>query len=416
MIKSIIKHRNLAIKRRTWSIAGADSFVLATFVKYDRRVEALDHLGVAVTQRGAFWRGLSGGVVCFRCRKFPRGCDHNDSSMLAAGADLGYISVQDRMGEAPISRRGSIECEGRRVQSDQMDALTDQAVALLRRDGRMSFSEIARVLGVSRRAVATRIGPLLDSKKLHIVAAVHPDAIGLHVQANTSVRVDGDSTSVAQAVVENVASAVFIAEAIGPHRLTVETHTRTLAEVRSVFRFISALPGVVGLEFLVYEHVYRSFFPEVEPVPQGRALDMIDRKIITELFREGRATYERLAEVSNMSIGATRARLLTLLEGGIVHVGAIEPRIGATTMLSFGMGISVTADPQAVVTWLIQHSNVEFLALTVGRFELVATLNFSSLPDKEAFVAELGSMTDVRTVTSWLLSRVYKEAYRRPEW
>ncbi len=61
-----------------------------------------------------------------------------------------------------------------------MDQLTKKIIAILRRDGRASYSDIARELDTTRDNVASRVNPLFQSGELRVIAAPHPRVLGLN--------------------------------------------------------------------------------------------------------------------------------------------------------------------------------------------------------------------------------------------
>src|SRR5262245_7083162 len=73
-----------------------------------------------------------------------------------------------------------------------MDQLTKKIITILRRDGRASYSDIARELDTTRDNVASRVNPLFQSGELRVIAALHPRVLGLNVSAHMSLKVTGD--------------------------------------------------------------------------------------------------------------------------------------------------------------------------------------------------------------------------------
>ena len=112
----------------------------------------------------------------------------------------------------------------------------------------------------------------------------------------------------------------------------------------------------------------------------------------------------------------SRARVQSLLNSGIVTVGAVGHCGHDSEVMSFGAGICLWQEPDDVVTWLLDHDEVTFLATSIGRFDLIVTCDFASQRDADEFVAALQGMSNVRTVTNWLLIHVLHESYIFPRW
>lgn len=292
-----------------------------------------------------------------------------------------------------------------------MDALTEDALSLLREDGRLSFSEIARRLGTTRAAVAARIAPRLDSGELRVVAAVHPRQLGLEVLAHVSVSIRGDVAATARAVTERT-PAVFVSETVGPFELVLELHSRTIAQLQQSLRVIRELDGVTDVQVHLYEQVLTSFFLDAEPDAVELELDDIDVALVDLLQLDGRATYQALAEAVGLSITAVRARVRGMIDSGVMRIAALGQRGDSSGSLTFGLGLTVEHPGTRVIDALAARRGIDFMARTLGRFDLVATVPFASLAESADFVAELRAMPEVRSVTPWLHARRWHERYQ----
>ena len=74
-----------------------------------------------------------------------------------------------------------------------LDASAKEIIRLLQRDGRASYSEIAKKVGLSEAAVRQRVGKLIDGGVMQIVAVTDPSQLGFHRQAMIGIRVAGDA-------------------------------------------------------------------------------------------------------------------------------------------------------------------------------------------------------------------------------
>lgn len=290
---------------------------------------------------------------------------------------------------------------------------TEQMVAILRRDGRASYSEIARELNTNREFVASRINPLLESGKLRIIAAVHPRVLGLHLGAHLSIRVGGDVRRVLDAICA-LQTPDFISVVVGPFQLVVELQLRSLTELRQEIANIRSIAGVREVQVLLYERIMRSFFNEPEPDVLAEQLDAIDVAIIKRLADDGRANFADVAEAVGLSLSGCRTRVQRLVEANIVHIGAIKQRTDMANEFLFGIGTNTHGGDQEVIDLLSAQPGLEFLSRTVGRFDLKATIAFESLAQFNGLVATLRSLPSVTDCEQWLhVSLVREESYRQ---
>lgn len=83
-----------------------------------------------------------------------------------------------------------------------LDDTSKAIIERLQRDGRQSYAEIAREVGLSEAAVRQRVQRLTESGVIQIVAVTDPIQLGFSSQAMIGVHVDGDTRSVAAAIAD----------------------------------------------------------------------------------------------------------------------------------------------------------------------------------------------------------------------
>ncbi|MGV8857592.1 Lrp/AsnC family transcriptional regulator [Rhodoglobus sp.] len=292
-----------------------------------------------------------------------------------------------------------------------MDQLTEQSFAILRQDGRTSFSDIARQLDTNRASVAKRLNPLLVSGDIRIIAAVHPRLLGLHVLAHLSIQTEGDAGELAERICE-LNSPVFVSERTGKYQLITEVHTATMAELHEEIRAIRACDGVVDVQVMIYERTLKSFFLGEEPALADLPLDATDLKLMELLQIDGRMGYAELAEAVDLSISGCRTRISRLTETGAMRIGLLRERTDMTSHLTFGFGFITMGNADPLVRLIDEQPGVEFMARTIGRFDFVTTISFPTLSDFNDFVAELRALTSVKSLETWLHARIHKERYQ----
>jgi DNA-binding Lrp family transcriptional regulator len=291
-----------------------------------------------------------------------------------------------------------------------MDLLTKKIIAILRRDGRASFTDIARTLDTTRDSVAARVHPLIRAGELRVIAAPHPRVLGLSVSAHLSIKVRGDTHRIVKAL-ERLESLVLITVVVGAFQIVAETDVRDMSRLGQQVSMIRAIEGITEVQVLIYEQVLSSFFMGPEPAPDRLDFDEFDIAIIKRLQHDGRASYADLAEHVGLSLSGCRTRLQRLLESGVVQIGAIPRRSDMTDDLVFGLGINAKGDRSGVIQLLKAAPGLEFIAATVGRFDLVATLTFNSLRDFNQLVAALLAQPQVSYCEQWLHAQLVRERY-----
>ncbi|MCP9947023.1 MULTISPECIES: Lrp/AsnC family transcriptional regulator [Actinomadura] len=121
-------------------------------------------------------------------------------------------------------------------------------------------------------------------------------------------------------------------------------------------------------------------------------LDAVDAVLVRELQRDGRATFQALADRVGLSRTAVRARVQHLLETQVVRVVGI---VHAAVVGAEAIGhVSVTVDGSAreVAKAVAERPAVSFAALTAGPYDLVAQVRTR---DDAALAAEVDQIRSV---------------------
>jgi DNA-binding Lrp family transcriptional regulator len=130
-----------------------------------------------------------------------------------------------------------------------MDDTDTELVTLLRHNGRMSVTDLAVELKVSRATIRSRMDRLKkDGHILGYTVILRADAVDLPVRGVTMIEIEGRA---AEKVVDTLASFPEISQihtTNGRWDLIVELGAGTLTDLDGVLRRIRHVPGVSGSE------------------------------------------------------------------------------------------------------------------------------------------------------------------------
>ena len=83
-----------------------------------------------------------------------------------------------------------------------LDATSKAIIEQLQLDGRRSYAEIGKAVGLSEAAVRQRVQKLTEAGVMQIVAVTDPMRLGFHRQAMLGIKVSGDTREVADRLAE----------------------------------------------------------------------------------------------------------------------------------------------------------------------------------------------------------------------
>jgi Lrp/AsnC family transcriptional regulator for asnA, asnC and gidA len=137
-----------------------------------------------------------------------------------------------------------------------VDAISRSIVEQLRADGRRSYAEIGKAVGLSEAAVRQRVQKLTDAGVIRIVALTDPHQLGLTRQAMIGVTVSGDVRLVADALAA-IPAVDYVVITAGTFDLLAEVVCEDDDELVELLNArIRALEGVVTTETFVYLKVH----------------------------------------------------------------------------------------------------------------------------------------------------------------
>ncbi|MEL0261228.1 MAG: Lrp/AsnC family transcriptional regulator [Aquiluna sp.] len=134
----------------------------------------------------------------------------------------------------------------------QLDEVSKKIIEQLQKDGRKSYAEIGKVVGLSEAAVRQRVQKLTESGVMQIVAVTDPLRLGFSRQAMIGIKCTGDVSDIAETLAQ-IPSIDYVVLTAGSFDIMVEVvcedddHLIALLNQR-----IRNIPGVVSSETFVY--------------------------------------------------------------------------------------------------------------------------------------------------------------------
>jgi Lrp/AsnC family transcriptional regulator, regulator for asnA, asnC and gidA len=134
----------------------------------------------------------------------------------------------------------------------QLDDVSKAIVEQLQADGRRSYAEIGKAVGLSEAAVRQRVQKLTDSGVMQVVAVTDPMQLGFYRQAMIGIRCTGDSTAVAAAL-QRLPAVDYVVLTAGSFDILVEVVCENDDDLIALLnKEIRAIPAVQSTETFVY--------------------------------------------------------------------------------------------------------------------------------------------------------------------
>ena len=133
-----------------------------------------------------------------------------------------------------------------------LDASSKDIISLLQRDGRKSYAEVGKAVGLSEAAVRQRVSKLTDAGIMQIVAVTDPSQLGFHRQAMIGIRVNGDARRVADTL-KAIDQVDYLVLTTGRFDILAEIVCVDDHELREILHgSIRTIDGVIDTETFTY--------------------------------------------------------------------------------------------------------------------------------------------------------------------
>jgi Lrp/AsnC family transcriptional regulator, regulator for asnA, asnC and gidA len=142
----------------------------------------------------------------------------------------------------------------------QLDDVSKAIIEQLQGDGRRSYAEIGKAVGLSEAAVRQRVQKLTDAGVMQVVAVTDPMQLGFYRQAMIGIRVSGDTTTVAEEL-GKLPSVDYVVLTAGSFDLLVEVVCENDDDLIDLLnKKIRAVEGVQSTETFVYLKLFKQFY------------------------------------------------------------------------------------------------------------------------------------------------------------
>jgi len=141
-----------------------------------------------------------------------------------------------------------------------LDDVSKAIIEQLQTDGRRSYAEIGKAVGLSEAAVRQRVQRLQESGVMQVVAVTDPMQLGFYRQAMIGIRVTGDTTRVAQLLGE-IPAIDYVVLTAGSFDILAEVVCENDDDLIELLnKRIRGIEGVQSTETFVYLRLHKQFY------------------------------------------------------------------------------------------------------------------------------------------------------------
>ena len=143
---------------------------------------------------------------------------------------------------------------------NQLDDISKAIIEQLQADGRRSYAEIGKAVGLSEAAVRQRVQRLTESGVMQVVAVTDPMQLGFYRQAMVGIRVTGDTTNVIDRLA-SIPAVDYLVLTAGNFDILAEVICENDDDLIDLLNNeIRGIPGVQSTETFVYLKLKKQFY------------------------------------------------------------------------------------------------------------------------------------------------------------
>ena len=146
-----------------------------------------------------------------------------------------------------------------RTRALALDGVSKAIIEQLQQDGRRSYAEIGKAVGLSEAAVRQRVQKLQEAGVMQVVAVTDPLQLGFTRQAMMGIRVDGDAAKVADAI-GAIPAADYVVLTAGTYDILAEVVCEDDDDLIELGSRLRAIDGVRSVETLVYLKLHKQLY------------------------------------------------------------------------------------------------------------------------------------------------------------
>ena len=142
----------------------------------------------------------------------------------------------------------------------QLDDVSKAIIEQLQSDGRRSYAEIGKAVGLSEAAVRQRVQKLTEAGVMQVVAVTDPMQLGFYRQAMVGIRVAGDTTNVAEEL-GKLPAVDYVVLTAGSFDILAEVVCENDDDLIELLnKQIRQIEGVQSTETFVYLRLHKQFY------------------------------------------------------------------------------------------------------------------------------------------------------------
>jgi Lrp/AsnC family transcriptional regulator for asnA, asnC and gidA len=148
--------------------------------------------------------------------------------------------------------------------NQHIDDIDTEMIRLLKKNGRMSNTEIASQLNLSETAIRKRLRRLLDDEVIQIVAVVNQRKLGFELEGNIKIKTDPKKNPQVKDSLQKLSDVWYIAHVAGASDFDVEFNAKSQDDLHELIETINQIDGIRNTEVSIRLQLVKNRYDEWE--------------------------------------------------------------------------------------------------------------------------------------------------------
>jgi Lrp/AsnC family leucine-responsive transcriptional regulator len=304
-----------------------------------------------------------------------------------------------------------------------LDDIDAKIAELAEQNGRISNRDLADAIGISERQAGSRFRRLLESDALRCVTVVDVYKSGFPITIAMGVQVAQASADEVATALAGFPEVIFVHVMSGPYDIEIlviaKDHEALVAFMKN---HLSRVHGIRSFSPSLHLDIFTLKIPPGHFIPgpdhahvllADAALDGVEKGIISQLWKNARATNQEIGQSLGLSEATVRKRMAQLVSRGIIRSTAVRSiAVNNSTFVQIGIELTGVRYEDAVVRELSSIDQILYTASVLGRYNLISTVYFEGQQLPQSLADRISHIPGVQKATFAQTLRVVKYDYR----
>lgn len=298
-----------------------------------------------------------------------------------------------------------------------VDEINRKLITTLVKDGRYSYTHLAKKLGIKEITVAKRVEKMLEDDVIAIRAVPNPAKMGYKVSAFIGLDVEISSLDdVCNKLIE-IPNISYVSTMFGKFDAILFAEYRDFDTLYKLVREeMPSIKGIKAIETFIISDSKRKYTGSFKadpvsdkPVP----IDEIDEKLINALRIDGRATFTALANDLGVSPATVSRRVASLIKKNVIQITVVAnpTKLGHHVVAFLCLHVDLTKVNE-ICSQLSKYPRIPLVMTLMSGYNILAVISLPNLDSLFKFITnEISIINGVQNIETLIRAEFRKRTY-----